>query len=158
MSFTLRPKFGRLRRAANCISVRKECESRDRDGRPRCEDAEILAWRSPKENLSKPLPKSGPLKINETMRSRETATASVKWNPDALNRKLKQVQRTTHLESLQESGLSDRWTAVYGRLEAPHKLQAQSTSGSRSHSGNGYGANGSVPARLYIRQDYDFPR
>ena len=50
------------------FSVCKECESRDPDGRPRREDAEILAWRSPKENLSKPLPKSGPLKIKETIR------------------------------------------------------------------------------------------
>ncbi len=50
------------------FSVCKECESRDPDGRPRCEDAEILAWRSPKENLSKLLPKSGPLKIEKTIR------------------------------------------------------------------------------------------
>lgn len=28
----------------------------------------MLAWRSPKETLSKPLPKSGPLKIKDTIR------------------------------------------------------------------------------------------
>ena len=50
------------------FSVYKEYESRDPGGRPRCEDAEILAWRASKENLSKPLPKSGPLKIEETIR------------------------------------------------------------------------------------------
>jgi len=50
------------------FSVCKECESRDPDGRPRPEDAEILAWRCPKEDLSKPLPKIGPLQIKETIR------------------------------------------------------------------------------------------
>ncbi|MGP0073395.1 MAG: FRG domain-containing protein [Bryobacteraceae bacterium] len=47
--------------------VRKECESRRKDGCPRCEDAEILAWRCPKKDLSRALPKS-PLKINEAIR------------------------------------------------------------------------------------------
>lgn len=50
------------------FSVCKECESRDPDGRPLREDAEVLAWRSPKENLSKLLPKGGPLKIHKTIR------------------------------------------------------------------------------------------
>jgi len=50
------------------FSVRNECESRDSDGQPRSEDAEILAWRCPKEDLSKRLPKKGPLQIKETMR------------------------------------------------------------------------------------------
>jgi FRG domain len=50
------------------FSVCKECESRDWDGRPRCEDAEIIAWRCCKEDLSKPLPKNGPLKIATTIR------------------------------------------------------------------------------------------
>lgn len=48
--------------------VCKECETRDSCGRPRCEDAEIVAWRCPKVDLSKPLPKSGPLKIKKTIR------------------------------------------------------------------------------------------
>jgi len=50
------------------FSVCKECESRDSDGRPRREDAEILAWRCPKEDLSTPLPKVGPLQIKKTIR------------------------------------------------------------------------------------------
>jgi FRG domain len=49
------------------FSVCKECESRDKDGRPRCKDAEILAWRCNKKDLSEPLPKS-PLKIKKTIR------------------------------------------------------------------------------------------
>ena len=48
--------------------VCKECETRDSCGRPRQEDAEIVAWRCAKEDLSNPLPKSGPLKINQTIR------------------------------------------------------------------------------------------
>ena len=50
------------------FSVCKEFESRDPDGRPLREDSEILAWRVPKESLSQPLPKCGPLKIKETIR------------------------------------------------------------------------------------------
>ncbi len=50
------------------FSVCKEIESRRCDGRPRCEDAEIIAWRCRKEDLSKPLPRKGPLKIAETIR------------------------------------------------------------------------------------------
>jgi hypothetical protein len=41
-----------------------ECESRHDDGRPKCEDAEIIAWRSPKEDLTKKLP-TAPLKIKD---------------------------------------------------------------------------------------------
>ncbi len=40
-----------------------ECESRHEDGRPKREEAEIIAWRCPKEDLTKPLPECGPLKI-----------------------------------------------------------------------------------------------
>lgn len=48
--------------------VCKGCETRDSDGRPRREDAEIIAWRCGKEDLSKPLPKRGPFKFNGTIR------------------------------------------------------------------------------------------
>jgi type I restriction enzyme M protein len=49
------------------FSVRKECESRDKDRRPLGEDAEILAWRCRKKDLSKALPGS-PLDIAEVIR------------------------------------------------------------------------------------------
>ncbi len=49
------------------FSVCKECESRDKDGHPRCEDGQILAWRCYKKDLSKPLPKN-PLRIRKTIR------------------------------------------------------------------------------------------
>lgn len=48
--------------------VCKEYETRDSSGCPQCEDAEILAWRCPKKDLSKSLPKSGPLKIKKPIR------------------------------------------------------------------------------------------
>ena len=54
--------------AALYFCVRNEHETRDSRGRPRCEDAEILAWRCPKEDLSKPLPECGPLKIKGQVR------------------------------------------------------------------------------------------
>lgn len=47
--------------------VCKEVESREADGRPSCEDAELLAWRCRKEDLSKRLPKD-PLSIKDTIR------------------------------------------------------------------------------------------
>lgn len=50
------------------FGVSKEFESRDSCGRPLCEDAEIIAWRCRKKDLTEPLPESGPLKIKETIR------------------------------------------------------------------------------------------
>jgi hypothetical protein len=49
--------------------------------------------------------------------------------------------------------LSGTWVAAYGRLESPSKLKAPappSSSDPRNKSGDGYGANGSVPARLLV--------
>lgn len=54
--------------AALYFCVCNEVESREDSGTPRCEDAELLAWRTPKEDLSKPLPKEGPLSIKRTIR------------------------------------------------------------------------------------------
>jgi len=50
------------------FSVCKECETRDPDGHPLCEDAEVLAWRTGKVNLGNALPKWGPLKTASTIR------------------------------------------------------------------------------------------
>jgi hypothetical protein len=50
------------------FAVCKEFESRDSDGHPLREDAKILAWRVHKKDLSKRLPKCGPLKIKKTIR------------------------------------------------------------------------------------------
>ncbi len=48
--------------------VRNEYETRDSRGRPQREIAEVIAWRCPKEDLSKALPECGPLKIKELVR------------------------------------------------------------------------------------------
>jgi hypothetical protein len=48
--------------------VWKEYETRDSCGSPQREDAEIVAWRCPKADLSKPLPECGPLKIKKPIR------------------------------------------------------------------------------------------
>ena len=54
--------------AALYFAVCNECETRDSDGRPKCEDAEIVAWRCSKMDLTNPLPPCGPLKIEQTIR------------------------------------------------------------------------------------------
>lgn len=48
--------------------VWKEYETRDSCGSPQREDAEIVAWRCRKEDLSKQLPTCGPLKIKKPIR------------------------------------------------------------------------------------------
>ena len=48
---------------------------------------------------------------------------------------------------------SGEWIAAYGKLESPAKLRQPippSTDNARNTPGNGYGANGSVPARLLL--------
>jgi len=76
------------------------------------------------------------------------------WDMDALKRKLKQVQETTHIResSIQISG--EGWSAIWGRLEAPRVLRLP---GNRT-AGNGYGVNGSVPAQLRVVRTFRFPR
>src|SRR5690349_6033342 len=54
----------------------------------------------------------------------------------------------------QVSGYTERtdehWVAVYGRIESPIRLKQHLPKGwnARSYAGNGYGANGTVPARI----------
>jgi hypothetical protein len=50
------------------FAVCTECESRSKDGQPLHEPAEVLAWRAAKVDLTKPLPASGPLGIQKTVR------------------------------------------------------------------------------------------
>jgi hypothetical protein len=81
----------------------------------------------------------------------------IEWDAEALNEKLKQVQKTTRLRSPQASPSIEGWIAVYGRLEAPQTLRPPGRSGSRFRAGNGYGAGGSVPAQLHTIAEYGFP-
>ena len=55
---------------------------------------------------------------------------------------------TTPTTSTPASAISDRWIAVFGKLESPAPLKPHIQS--RKIPGNGYGANGSVPARILI--------
>src|SRR5258708_39640264 len=54
--------------AALYFAVCNEFETRDADGRPKCEDAEVVTWRCSKMDLTIPLPPSGPLNIQHTIR------------------------------------------------------------------------------------------
>jgi len=42
------------------------------------------------------------------------------------------------------------WEAVYGEIESPNRLSQER--GGRGYSGNGYGANGTVPAQIKVTQ------
>lgn len=56
--------------------------------------------------------------------------------------------------------LAGTWIAAYGRLESPSKLKAPvppTASNSRNTPGNGFGANGSVPARLLVIRSRPVP-
>jgi len=50
------------------FAVCKEFETRKLDGLPSLEDAEIIAWRCRKIDLTKPLPKPSPFEIEKTIR------------------------------------------------------------------------------------------
>lgn len=88
-----------------------------------------------------------------------------KFDEELLRQKLAVVQRTTHLISEQKSiaknnPFADRWMAILGRLVSratlmPHR--PPNSSQTKDVSGNGFGANGSVPAKLVLLTSYKFP-
>jgi hypothetical protein len=78
----------------------------------------------------------------------------IEWPTSALEKKLAQVQRTTQVRP---NSSMERWTAVYGQLEIPRPLRQKPLPGQRSYTGNGYGANGTVPARIHVVRTYDWP-
>jgi hypothetical protein len=86
----------------------------------------------------------------------------LQFDEKLLRQKLAVVQRTTHLESDQKSILKsnpfvDRWVAIFGRLVSPATLQPhRPPKGSQTKNvpGNGFGANGSVPAELVLLSTY----
>lgn len=53
---------------AVCVECETRRKDKDNEGRPVREDAEIIAWRCNKIDLTKPLPKKGPFKIDEMIR------------------------------------------------------------------------------------------
>jgi len=84
------------------------------------------------------------------------------FDEELLRQKLAVVQRTTHLTSEQKSipksnPFADRWVAILGRLVSPGTLlphRPPKGSQTKNVPGNGFGANGSVPAELILRATY----
>lgn len=86
-------------------------------------------------------------------------------NEELLRQKLAEVKRTTRLTSEQKptsrsNQFADHWTAVRGRLVSPPTLipprpANDSQPQSQNTPGNGFGANGSVPAKLIQRVTFD---
>jgi hypothetical protein len=77
-----------------------------------------------------------------------------------LAKKLSEVQTTTRRETPSKalSSAQERWAALYGKLESPLVFRPPRRTARGSQPGNGFGANGSVPARLILssRGEYDF--
>jgi hypothetical protein len=81
---------------------------------------------------------------------------------DLLRRKLLQVKETTSLKSGEElrrerNPFADYWAAVVGRLVSPPVLiphRPPSEAQPKNRPGNGYGANGSVPAAIICGREY----
>ena len=71
----------------------------------------------------------------------------VNLNEELLLRKLAEVQKTTE-RGPGEGPLAAHWMVAQGRLVSPSKLISPRPTGGRNKAGNGFGANGSVPARL----------
>jgi hypothetical protein len=85
------------------------------------------------------------------------------FDEEPVRRKLLEVQRTTRLTSepkptSKSNQFADRWMAVLGRLVSPPALipgQPVKNSQSKNTPGNGFGANGSVPAKVIKIMTYD---
>ena len=88
-----------------------------------------------------------------------------RFDEELLRQKLVAMQRTTHLISEQKSipqsnPFADRWMAIFGQLVSPMRLlphRPPSGSQTKNVPGNGYGANGSVPAKLIVLATYRIP-
>jgi hypothetical protein len=88
-----------------------------------------------------------------------------RFDEELLRQKLGVVQRTTHLTSEQKSipesnPFADRWMAILGQLVSPATLLPHRPPGgsqTKNTPGNGYGANGAVPAKLVPRATYQLP-
>ncbi len=83
------------------------------------------------------------------------------WDRDLLQAKLKQAQIFTKAPAPehQASLFGARWIAVLGTLRAPSLFRPPRKIGDTVRPGNGYGVDGSVPARLLTPEggEYAFP-
>ncbi len=73
-----------------------------------------------------------------------------RWDKKALGEKLTQVKEATKLEVLPQYHYSDRWMAIYGRLEA--KITRVEIRGDTRITYTGYGHLGNAPAQLVSPQ------
>jgi hypothetical protein len=86
------------------------------------------------------------------------------WNRTALKARLRKAQLyiralTNQQEEKRQALMpSEKWVAVYGRLQSPKVFRAPMQTSAGFHPRNGYGANGSVTAALLAqeRAKYDF--
>jgi len=86
-----------------------------------------------------------------------------RFDEELLRQKLAEVRQTTRLTSepkpTSKSNLfSDRWVAILGRLVSPPMLLPHRPPGdsqTKNVPGNGFGANGSVPAKVIQLEIYD---
>jgi len=84
------------------------------------------------------------------------------FDESVLRAKLLRVAATTRLSAgAKDNPFSGRWRAVFGRLVSPGTLRPpRPPSNSRTENlpGNGFGANGSVPARILQRGSFDLSK
>jgi hypothetical protein len=79
---------------------------------------------------------------------------------DYKSAELKASQEQPELRGAIRLSLSGAWVAAYGRIQSPSKLEEPvppAPSNPRNIPGNGYGANGSVPARLLVIKSISVP-
>ncbi len=89
---------------------------------------------------------------------REGRPANVSFDKDLVRRKLEDLMRQAGTSNQPTGPFAPKWVALYGRLVSPVKLRPFSPSLNpkmKSISGNGFGANGSVPAELLVHAELD---
>jgi hypothetical protein len=77
-----------------------------------------------------------------------------KFDDELVRTKLRESQQSTHLEKSQTGGgmFGPRMVAMHGRLVSPPRLTPFHPP---AHPGDGFGANGSVPARIIVDETED---
>ena len=117
----------------------------------------FLSEQCPERNGQTSLKKEQVIQLR-TGSGQGTLPTRFEWNRDLLQAKLRQAQTCTKLPP--PDPLSDaRWMAVRGTLQGPGVFRPPKKIADTVRPGNGYGVNGSVPARLLSADggEYVFP-